>query len=776
MRETFTQKRKSLLVMISMLFLAVIGGKAYAEVADNEVTDGISVSITPAEGEVESLKDFVITFDGCNAAEWTFAKVSQIKDEEGNVVANLQTGENASATALTGSIAEAITKPGKYTLNIPKGSVSFNKVMEYTNPEAISFSFVIKSKPAISSVNMVLGETSTDLLAGQNIEKLIGDADIVVKVDNSENIGVMTWEMAEVGGEIIKSRSTEVSNVNGTFTFWIPRDYELTLGKQYEIVFTGWESTEAKNNGEPNFTRKVIVNGGTKAYEYSPVTLVEPAELLYGQGEVNFSLESAEDNTISFTFSDVVTIAEAFVPLGMGETESCEVAMSEDGKTANITIPNDVINSYHNFVVSLLVKDANGLVVKGNNGEKDGSYISVYVDAKFNLPEVTMVDPAPDATVEKISTIKFGYADGIQPSWFDNITILDKTRNVVAKSVDVTSVIPEGEENNDDYIVKEVVVSFNNEITENGTYTVVVPEGMFNLDLTAQGFNMKSNREATFNITVDNGNTPSQAMHVSANPQEGEVGSLKDFEFTFMDYNSCAWTYEAMPFISDGDGNKLATISNVDYGTGLNQLVCSLKGEITEPGTYILTIPAGAVTYNDDPDNLNSEVTFTYTIVAAAEDDVTLDPAPGTVTEIPASIKVTFNKEEGINAASGNPYITDAEGNVYATTLGINSDWPEWNVLEIKLNDGAITAEGVYTLTIPAGCVSLTDGSTNPVDYNFVYTIGNATAISNIFAAEGNVEIYNANGQLVKRGNASAIKTLAPNKMYIINGKKVIIK
>ena len=75
MRETFTQKRKSLLVMISMLFLAVIGGKAYAEVADNEVTDGISVSITPTEGEVESLKDFVITFDGCNAAEWTFANV-----------------------------------------------------------------------------------------------------------------------------------------------------------------------------------------------------------------------------------------------------------------------------------------------------------------------------------------------------------------------------------------------------------------------------------------------------------------------------------------------------------------------------------------------------------------------------------------------------------------------------------------------------------------------------------------------------------------------------
>ena len=771
MRETFTQKRKSLLVMISMLFLAVIGGKAYAEVADNEVTDGISVSITPAEGEVESLKDFVITFEGCNAAEWTFAKVSQIKDEEGNVVANLQTGENASATALTGSIAEAITKPGKYTLNIPKGSVSFNKVMEYTNPEAISFSFVIKSKePAISSVNMVLSETSTDLLAGQNIEKLIGDADIVVKVDNSENIGVMTWEVAEVDGEIIKSRSTEQPNVDGTFTFWNPRDIELTLGKQYEIVFTGWESTDAKNSGEPNFTRKVIVNGGTKAYEYSPVTLVEPAELLYGQNEANFSLESAEDNTISFTFSDVVTIAEAFVPLGMGETESCEVAMSEDGKTANITIPNDVINSYHNFVVSLLVKDANGLVVKGNNGEKDGSYISVYVDAKFNLPEVTMVDPTPDATVEKISTIKFGYADGIQASWFDNITILDKTRNVVAKSVDVTSVIPEGEEGNWDYIVKEVVVSFNNEITENGTYTVVVPEGMFNLDLSAQGFNTKNNREATFNITVDNGDNPMPSINVSIDPVPGEVASLKDFDLIFNDANEAGWG-DGFPTLTYPDGT-VVKIKNQDIGTAWNELTLSLDEEITAPGEYILTLPAASVNLDGTP--TDKDYSFVYTIAEADNEKYTVTPEVGNVTSL-QTIDVIFDSHSEISFGSGNPSLTDAAGNSYTVNEGWGPDWDILNWATFTIAE-EITAEGTYTLTLPAGHINYEDGSSNVKDIKFTWTIGNATAISNIFAAEGKVEIYNANGQLVKRGDASAIKSLAPNKMYIINGKKVIIK
>lgn len=774
MRETFTQNRKSLLVMISMLFLAVIGGKAYAEVADNEEAGATSVSITPAEGEVTSLKDFVVTFNGYEAADWSYSKLVQITDEEGNTY-TLKNGENVSDAALACSLDEAITAPGKYTLTIPKGAVKFNNVNENTNQEALVFEFTI-AEPAAESLVMVSedGSAVVDLLAAESVEKLIADQNIVVTVAD-ENVNYMILKIGD-GDTYIKTWSSKAKE-NGKFTFWIPIDYVLTLGVDYPVFITGYETNPDAGADVPsNYSNQFTIKGGTAQYVYSSATLVEPAELLYNQNEANFSLESAEDNKISFTFSDAVTIKQAFAVLGMGATQDCSVEMSEDNTVATIVIPSYVMTSYHQFVVSLLAEGADGQTVKGNNGEDAASYISVYVDAKFILPEVTMVDPAPDATVEKISTIKFGYAAGIQPTWLDRIQILDKARNVVATSKDVTSVIPEEEKGNQDYIVKEVIVSFDNEISTNGVYTIVVPEGMFNLDLTAQGFNVKNNREAIFNITVDNGDNPSQAMHVSANPQEGEVSSLKDFEFTFMDYFACDWTYDVYPYISDAEGNVLVTISNIGWGEDLNQLACSLKGEITEPGTYVLTIPAGAVTYNDNPDNLNSEVTFKYTIVAAAEDDVTLDPAPGTVTEIPASIKVVFNKEEGVNTASGNPYITDAEGKVYATTLGINWDWPEWNALEIKLNDGAITAEGVYTLTIPAGCVALTDGSTNAVDYNFVYTIGNATAISNIFAAEGNVEIYNANGQLIKSGDASAIKSLAPNKMYIINGKKVIIK
>lgn len=772
MRETFTQNRKSLLVMISMLLLAVIGGKAYAEVADNEEAGATSVSITPAEGEVTSLKDFVVTFNGYEAADWSYSKLVQITDEEGNTY-TLKNGENVSDAALACSLDEAITASGKYTLTIPKGAVKFNNVNENTNQEALVFEFTI-AEPAAESLVMVSedGSAVVDLLAAESVEKLIADQNIVVTVAD-ENVNYMILKIGD-GDTYIKTWSSKAKE-NGKFTFWIPIDYVLTLGVDYPVFITGYETNPDAGADVPsNYSKQFTIKGGTAQYVYSSATLVEPAELLYNQNEANFSLESAEDNKISFTFSDAVTIKQAFAVLGMGATQDCSVEMSEDNTVATIVIPSYVMTSYHQFVVSLLAEGADGQTVKGNNGEDAASYISVYVDAKFNLPEVTMVDPAPDATVEKISTIKFGYAAGIQPTWLDRIQILDKARNVVATSKDVTSVIPEEEKGNQDYIVKEVIVSFDNEISTNGVYTIVVPEGMFNLDLTAQGFNVKSNREAIFNITVDNGDNPSQAMHVSANPQEGEVGSLKDFEFTFMDYNSCAWTYDAMPYISDGNGNKLATISNVDYGTGWNQLVCSLNAEITEPGTYILTIPAGAVTYDDDPANLNSEVTFTYTIAEADNEKYTVTPAVGTVTSL-QTIDVIFDSHSEISFGSGNPSLTDAAGNTYTVYEGFGPDFDILNWARFTIAE-EITAEGTYTLTLPAGHINYEDGSSNVNDIKFTWTVGNATAISNIFSAEGNVEIYNANGQLIKSGDANAIKSLAPNKMYIINGKKVIIK
>lgn len=574
---------------------------------------------------------------------------------------------------------------------------------------------------AVTSALMVSGDTTIDLLTAESIEKLIADSDVKIATSMDNAIGCMQWQVVNTTtGETVKAvYDTTEKNGEGHWTFWVPIDYKFFEGNQYGIILKGWTDATAKNNGEaPIFEQTITVAGATKEYKYSSVTLVEPAELLYSQNEANFSLESAEDKTISFTFSDAVTVDQAFVALGFGETDNCDVAMSNDNKTVTLTISDNVLSNYHNFTVSMLVKDAEGLVVKGNNGEEDNSFISVYVDAKFNLPYAEVVEPAKDATVEKISSIKFGYSKGIGEGT-GKIVIMDKLRNTIASQKSMTPVIPADQEDNWDYIPTEIIVNFDKEITAPGTYVVYVPEGVFNLDLSAQGFAVKSNHEETFSLTVDGEVIPEAPANVTVTPAAGEVESLSEIVLTFNDYSTCNWTYNVAPTITLPSGE---TYNIKDYGWGEadNELKCTMPQTLTDEGTYVLTIPAGAVTYNDNPDNLNAAFSVTYTIGGSSSLDVKVSPAPGVVTSL-KDFYFTFNDYSVCNWTNEVlPTLTTPSGAaVEANNVDLGT-----GLNELVCSFPEQTEVGTYTLTLPAGAVTYDNDPANlSPEVSFTYTV-----------------------------------------------------
>ncbi|MCI6309831.1 MAG: hypothetical protein MR615_05890, partial [Prevotella sp.] len=579
---------------------------------------------------------------------------------------------------------------------------------------------------AVTNAVMVSGDTTIDLLTAESIEKLIADSDVKIATSMDDAIGCMQWQVVNTTtGETVKAvYDTTEKNDEGHWTFWVPIDYKFFEGSQYGIILKGWTDATAKNNGEaPIFEQTITVAGATKEYKYSSVTLVEPAELLYSQNEANFSLESAEDKTISFTFSDAVTVDQAFVALGFGETDNCDVAMSNDNKTVTLTISDNVLSNYHNFTVSMLVKDAEGLVVKGNNGEEDNSFISVYVDAKFNLPYASVVEPAKDATVEKISSIKFGYSKGIGEGT-GKIVIMDKLRNTIATQKSMTPVVPADQEDNWDYIPTEIIVNFDKEITAPGTYVVYVPEGVFNLDLSAQGFAVKSNHEETFSLTVDGEVIPEAPANVTVTPAAGNVESLNEIVLTFNDYETCAWTFAVAPTITLPNG-ETHNIKNYEFGAADNELKCTMPQTLTDEGTYVLTIPAGAVCFNDNPDNVNAAFCVTYTIGGKTTDTyATASPAPGVVESL-KDIFVTFNE---CGACSWSyeimPTITLPDGSVKTlTNEEATYDWdnPDMRVVWLKLSE-ALYAPGVYVLNFPAGTLLLDDDVPSKA-VSFTYTI-----------------------------------------------------
>ncbi|MDE6811912.1 MAG: hypothetical protein K2J15_06120, partial [Muribaculaceae bacterium] len=80
---------------------------------------------------------------------------------------------------------------------------------------------------------------------------------------------------------------------------------------------------------------------------------------------------------------------------------------------------------------------------------------------------------------------------------------------------------------------------------------------------------------------------------------------------------------------------------------------------------------------------------------------------------------------------------------------------------------------GTYVFSIPGSDV-IVDGYNYPV--NFTYTINSGMSAVNIPAANQAADIYAIDGRIVAR-NASidVIKTLNPG-LYIINGKKVLVR
>lgn len=213
---------------------------------------------------------------------------------------------------------------------------------------------------------------------------------------------------------------------------------------------------------------------------------------------------------------------------------------------------------------------------------------------------------------------------------------------------------------------------------------------------------------------------------------------------------------------------------------GTDKLCIVLDNPITEVGNYTIDVPSGFFNLGEQFEGGSSRAaTIYYEIKAQSTGDVnvTLNPAPGTVTQIPAKIIVTLTDADTAGTNGINPTLIDEKGNSYGIDLQIYWDG-EWNQLEMNLANGAITADGTYTLTIPAGALTWDDNSdnVNKEDIVFTYIIGTSTGIDNIVAnAGGKVDVYTINGvSVLRNADAAAVKALKKG-LYIINGKKVVI-
>lgn len=538
-----------------------------------------------------------------------------------------------------------------------------------TDKEETAFDYLTKTFDTTGRTSTALEITSavwhngdSDVnMDGADIAVLTEGTTSTIKTNKDSEIGHVIWEIRGTNNpdmEYVRSGYLNGPIEDGIVIEW--HNEALDEGNDYTFTLQAWKSEDDKNSGaEPNVGETVFtIHGAKKAYQYSDVTLnTDISE--------SFVLASAEENTKTFEFSAPVTMT-AIVNTGSGTDMNCEIEQADaDGKQWTVTFPQYVLANFEAFDVNIFAKDADGRSVnKTANGlgtvigNDDNVWFEVHFTAEYNKPDFTIL-PATGSELESISKLTFIYEPEIAQDWncTEKITVYNRgTRQIV------------------------------------GEY------------------------------------------------------SGDDIELDFDDYSKAYLT---------------------------------LTEPITEPGTYDITIPASFFMLGESMfASNNREATVTYVVKGASKPlTVVIDPAAGNVTEIPATLVVTLPDNDTAGYKDDKvPTLTDDKGKSYTTHF----EWgAAWNQLNIVLDEGAITANGTYTLTIPAGSIEYDDDpdNVNTDDIVFVYVIGTADSISGIFAAEGiKANVYTADGKMViANADAAALKTLGKG-LYIINGKKVIIR
>lgn len=255
---------------------------------------------------------------------------------------------------------------------------------------------------------------------------------------------------------------------------------------------------------------------------------------------------------------------------------------------------------------------------------------------------------------------------------------------------------------------KSVLIDFDECCTASGQYYLNIPEN----SLTVNGVNLLP---LTLRFLIS-GDAESFYEQITVDPAEGTVESLQNFTISFPEYigeiaEGCKATLR-----NDRTGT---TYQAEMYEVGFNVLAY-FPEEVTRPGNYTLTIPAGAVViYTLDFDV--QELNFHYTIEGNDEESfydlITINPREGTVIGL-QDFTITFPETvNGIESGSKATLLHTSSGVTYVADMTASGQEVTVHFAE------EIVDPGNYTLIIPEASLIINAIDGDVEGLYFYYTI-----------------------------------------------------
>ena len=255
-------------------------------------------------------------------------------------------------------------------------------------------------------------------------------------------------------------------------------------------------------------------------------------------------------------------------------------------------------------------------------------------------------------------------------------------------------------------------LTFDNQVTENGTYTIKFNEGDFTC---YKGSSMENTAAFTITYTIEGGSSLPEVVYdldpISIDPEN----NAKINSFSSLKVKAFA---DGTAYFDDSKEIKIYNSNDEVVGTGIfgiqvndhSSLRCDFGFgfNLTEPGVYTVEIPQGAFGDQDwsesgyETGHANKELTYTYTIVAPTTYDypITLDK--------PNAAYASLDKFEiwvddvNIHPEKGTFQVINADTDAVVAE-GVLQDAGYYTPAIACVFDTPITEAGNYTVIIPQG-------------------------------------------------------------------------
>ena len=407
----------------------------------------------------------------------------------------------------------------------------------------------------------------------------------------------------------------------------------------------------------------------------------------------------------------------------------------------------------------------------------------------------TSVQPESGSTVTSLEVITLKYPEFANTNGKDAI-VYNKADQSVVSDVQILS-------DDDDWTL--INLELIDPVKVAGEYEIVIPGRAICNDEYFETNGEKGICSPEFRLTytvdpngADDPVDPQEALEYSSvYPEMGsELESLDTIVLTFAEPVTCEdFTVEVY---SVGRNVVTTGIGRTDYMEP-NRIVIDFNEPVVEDGTYEVVIPNHVIVNGDyfesegEEGLCNPEYHLYYTVVSNGSDDpvdpsvqevfnyTSVDPESGSTISELSHISLIFPDVVMTWNTTGYVYKADAVDSDPVAEAVIAWDMMDEYLINVNLNTPVAEA-GAYVVVIPARSICdeaffLSEGKNgicNP-EIRLDYTVGNGSGVNVVDGSEL-VDVYDVQGRLVlHNASSAAIKSLSKG-IYVVGGKKLVVK